>query len=329
MEIQIELKSEEILKIVSELDIFKFYCPSFKELDKPFNSEFRDDPTPSCRIADRGNGFFLYKDFGETTSHNCWGYVMRKFSCNYREALMIICEDFDLVDKYENAAISFIKSKTSTKAKQLKTNKYKSNNTIIKVKRRPWSVIDKKFWTDNYGIGKKTLEAYNVSPITNFWINEYSYNCNISNSYCYYYYYNGIHRFKIYQPYSQTNKWFSNIDTTVVQGIKMIPKSGDILIITKSLKDVMCLYEMGYNAIAPNNETGFIPEINIDKFKNRFKDIIVYFDNDATGLKNGEMFANKYGLKWIYNPLNERKDISDVIHYEGIDYAKNLLKQLI
>ena len=36
-----------------------------------------------------------------------------------------------------------------------------------------------------------------------------------------------------------------------VQGLSELPKEGgDLLIITKSLKDVMCCYEMGFNAIA-------------------------------------------------------------------------------
>ena len=325
MEIDVELTADEILSVISELDIFKFYCTNFKEIDKPFSSEFREDPKPSCRISNR-DGFFLYKDFGETSSHNCWGYVMRKFSCNYKTALSIVSNDFNLSHKYTKFVT---KSFNVNKKIPIKKDK-KSKDTIIKVKRREWLNIDKEFWYDKYCIKFETLDKFNVAPITNFWIDNYRYDCDVSQVYCYYYYKDTVHRFKIYNPYSDKfNKWYSNVNGTIIQGINMLPKSGDKLIISKSLKDVICLYEMGFNAIAGNNETSFIPEVNINKFKNRFKEIYLYFDNDEAGIKYGKMFAGKYRFKAIFNPMGECKDISDVIHYNGIEYAKNLLKQLI
>lgn len=326
MEIQIELNSDEILSIISELDIFKYYCLNFKELDKPFSSEFREDPKPSCRISAR-DGFFLYKDFGETSSHNCWGYVMRKFSCDYRTALNIVASDFNLSTKSDIFGTKTFNVKPKTNSKNKIT---RVKDTLIQVKRRKWLDIDKEFWFDKYGITQKTLELYRVSPIQHFWISNYRYDCGISNVYCYYYYFDTAHRFKIYNPYStKFNKWYSNINGTVIQGIGVLPKEGDNLIITKSLKDVMCLKELNYNAVAPNNETSFLPEVNINKFKERFKNIYCYFDNDSAGLKHGNFFADKYGLKAIFNPLGERKDISDVVDSKGQKYAQNLLKQLI
>lgn len=324
--IEIELSKDEILDYISELDIFKFYCSNFRELDKPFCSELREDPKPSCRISLR-DGFYLYKDFGESISNNCFGYVMRKYNCTYRDALIKICNDFNILDIRQN--ISYDNNKKVT-AKIKKNNKEsKSNNTIIKIKKRKWHEIDYNFWTLKYGIKLETCELFNVYPISHFWINDILYSTLISNSYAYYYYKNDIHRYKIYQPYNKKNKWFSNIDRTIIQGVKNIPKSGENLIITKSLKDIMCLYELGFNSVAANNESSFIPEININKFKERFKNIYIYFDNDACGINHGKLFAEKYDLKQILNPEGFPKDISDLYHYRGKEEAINVLNQLI
>lgn len=322
--IQVELNKDDILNVVSEIDIFRFYCTNFVELDKPFSSELREDPTPSCRISLWGD-YYLYKDFGESSSHNCFGYVMRKFSCDYRTALNIISRDFKLTELY-----SKFENNINIKTTKLpKKQKNKIANTIIRIKKREWMQLDYNFWTKNYNVKLSTCDLYKIYPISHFWLNNKLYSVGISNTYAYYYYKNDIHRYKIYQPYNKNLKWISNIDNTVVQGIKNIPKSGDLLIITKSLKDVLVLRELGYNAVSPNNETSFVPEINICKFKKRFKDIIIYFDNDEAGIKHSALFAEKYDLKYIFNPPGERKDISDVIHYKGVDYAKELLHNLM
>ena len=46
----------------------------------------------------------------------------------------------------------------------------------------------------------------------------------------------------------------------MIQGMHMIPKSGEFLVITKSMKDVMLCYELGIPAIAPNSENLFITD---------------------------------------------------------------------
>ena len=65
----------------------------------------------------------------------------------------------------------------------------------------------------------------------------------------------------------------------------MLPKSGgDYVVITKSLKDVMVLYEFNIPAIAPNSETLFISDKQLEKLKSKFKNIIVFYDNDCAGI---------------------------------------------
>ena len=63
-------------------------------------------------------------------------------------------------------------------------------------------------------------------------------------------------------------------------------QGGDILVITKSLKDVMCLYEYGITAIAPCSENEFLTDNQYERIKKKFKYIFLLWDNDFTGVSN-------------------------------------------
>lgn len=65
----------------------------------------------------------------------------------------------------------------------------------------------------------------------------------------------------------------------------MLPKHGEILVITKSMKDCMTLYSLGITAIAPISENCFLSEAQYKRLKERFKHIVVFYDNDRPGLR--------------------------------------------
>ena len=45
------LSVDTILSKVTDYDIFRFYCPPFKQVGKKFSSELREDPVPSAHIT--------------------------------------------------------------------------------------------------------------------------------------------------------------------------------------------------------------------------------------------------------------------------------------
>lgn len=316
----------EILQHVSEEELFKFYCPNFKKLDESFCSDLRKESNPSCRVSDFGT-FLLYKDFGsQEPGTNIWGYLMRKYQCSYRDALDRVASDFNL----KSSSFVQLESIGLTNSFNNLAKGIQPKRTIIKIKVRTWMLSDKRYWWDRYGISKELLNAYTVKPISYFWINDQLIQApNITYSYDYYYH-NGRFLRKIYQPLNKLHKWQSNIDTTVVQGIANIPKYNDLLIVTKSLKDVMCLKLLGYPAVAPNNEASWLPEVVWAKFILRYPRRVIFFDNDEPGILNAEIFSERYGIPYTFIPISEKiKDISDYIHYHGIDSAKNLMKNLL
>ena len=100
--------------------------------------------------------------------------------------------------------------------------------------------------------------------------------------------------YKIYSPYEVKNKWLSNTKKTDIQGYNQLPNKGERLLITSSLKDVMCLHAAGYNAIAMQSEMQMPSEKLISELKERFNTIDILYDNDFNNVNNpGQTMARK------------------------------------
>ena len=169
---------------------------------------------------------------------------------------------------------------------------------------------------------------FGVEPISHFWINNNRFTCK-SISYAFRF----KNRYKIYSPYEEKNKWLSNTRKTDIQGYNQLPYKGEHLIITSSLKDVMCLYELGYPAIALQSEMQIPEEKLISELKSRFTTIDVLYDNDFDKETNpGQTVAKKicdlYGFKNICIPDEfKSKDPSDLVNKVGnFNELKNILK---
>ena len=115
----------------------------------------------------------------------------------------------------------------------------------------------------------------------------------------------------------------SNTKKTDIQGYNQLPINGEKIILTSSLKDVMCLHECGYPAIALQSEMQ-IPEENlISELRDRFNTIEILYDNDFNKLRNpGQSMAKKihnlYGFNNICLPDHLGcKDPSDLVKETG------------
>ena len=305
------LHTNVILSKITEYDIFKYYCPSFLEIRKKFKSEIRKDNSPTVSIIPY-NGRLLYKDFGSSEhAFDCFNYVKYKYSCSFIGALRIIDCDFNLGLSSKKDVINFTMGYMAYR--QDKTPKFTESQVIIKKKKRIWTKEDAKFWSQ-YLVSKELLIKFAVEPISHFWVNSNRFSCK-SISYAFRF----NNRYKIYSPYDTKNKWLSNTKKTDVQGYKQLPNKGERVIITSSLKDVMCLHAAGYSAIAMQSEMQVPEQKLVDNLKSRFKRIDVLYDNDFTNVNNpGQTMAKKicalYGFNNICIPTSfESKDPSDLV----------------
>lgn len=302
-----------ILSKVTEYDIYARYIGQFK-IGFIYNSPFREDKDPSFGIfRSRKSGRLLFKDHGTGECGDVIKFVeLYTGLTNYNDILKQIITDLSITNK--------------TKLKS--TKQYESKDTVIGIVRQDWTNTDKQYWSQ-FGITKETLTKYNVFSIK-------YYLCDGIVKGIYrdenpMYAYKVYDHFKIYRPLgSKYTKWRNNLTENDIQGYEQLPKTGDLLIITKSLKDVMVLHEMGYNAISSSSESTFLTLEIINVLKHRFKNIIVIYDRDKTGCKNLRKIATTYRLKpLLIHKRFKAKDISDAVKLNGFETIKNWLKETL
>ena len=307
------LTIEYILSKVSEYDIYASYIGQFKP-DLIYNSPFRKDTNPSFGVfLSKRTGKLLFKDHGSGVCGDVIKFV-REYTgiSNYNEVLQEIVKRLKITNK------TVLKS----------TKPIESKETVIGIVRQAFTKIDEQYW-GSYHISMPTLEKYNVHSIK-------YYLCNGIVKGIYkdenpMYAYKVYNNFKIYRPLGDKfTKWRNNLTEFDVQGYAQLPKKGNLLIITKSLKDVMVLHEMGYNAVSPSSESTFIPDIVLNDLKKRFKHILLCFDRDIAGVSNMRKVSLKTGLNgFLVHKSFKAKDISDAVKTNGFESVHDWLKKLL
>lgn len=328
------LTRENILKQLDSYQLFKAYCSNFKEINRMFTSELREDKNPSCNII-YWKGDLLYKDFGDT-SYRIFDYIAVKYGLKHYQVLEKINNDFALGLGYKGN--TQVPSLVIPKKCSVDFTAEEEKGTIIEIQPRSWTKLDKEYW-GSFKIPLNLLEEHNIKSISHYRISS----SKLDNAYyrinpfmiAYsidYYWNNGIFRRKLYFPQSKTTRFISNVDYTIVQGWSKLPKEGgDILFITKSYKDILIFDLLEYYAIAPNNESAYIPDRVMEKLKRRWKNIYVWFDNDEGGIKGAKAFCEKFDLQMTHNPIEEPKDPSDFVkRYDLAEFnvlIQNFLKK--
>jgi len=323
---QRELTSTLIRSKVSDFDMFSYYCTNFKKIGESFKSDLRSEDNASCSIQS-WNGWLFYKDFSTGDSYNIFGYLQIKFNIDFISTLSRVSIDFNLgltrdAEELPSMLYFGIPDKRSS-------NIAEKTPTRISTQIREWSAIsDSKFWKDRFQLTVKDLKKYNVFPLKFFWINDRIYSCK-DNTYGYYFgIIDGRERWKIYQPYElRSTKWFSNADKGILQGEDQLPWVGDLLIITSSLKDVLVLNKLGYNAVAPGSESSTIDLLKINTLKSRFKQVVLFYNNDEPGLRASDKHKKLYECKDITIPLiYQEKDPSDFVEQHGYALLEEIIK---
>jgi len=310
---EIIVTKEWILKNISQEDIYEAFLGFKPIVGARFNSPFRADDNPSCSFK-WFNGKLMLRDFGINKSYDCFNVAGNTLG----EAMNNIAIKFGLrsgqvISKINPSSIPLI-----------------ANTTKIEIRKKEFSKEDLYYWS-KYNISLETLKLFNVSSVAGLWINEK--NLPISTPCFSYYFGNG--NYKILQPNSKDYKWISNCNSNKIQGYQQLPESGNLLILTKALKDVMCFYELGFNAVALQSETSLLSIKQYEHLTSRFSNIILNYDFDYAGISTTNRIRSLYNIPFIFltngkfKTLNyEAKDISDYIKIFGINQTIQLLKYI-
>lgn len=320
-EITPKITKDLLLSKFSEETIFCYYLGINSISKKLVRNPTRNDKNPTCGFYRKAMGPLILHDFATGEYFNCFSFVMKKYSCGYYEALDIIANDFGLIKK------------GNTKPPVIRhIPKFDDTDKInyIQIEMGKFSEQDLKWW-NSFGITEKTLNKFRVFPCKSVFLNGNLVSQRAQHNPIYGYYFGkkeGIEQWRIYFPQRKEMRFMGNVPTKTVQGYKQLPKSGKVLVITKSMKDVMLLYELGIPAIAPNSETQFVSDKMLEDLKSRFKHIILLYDNDYTGI----CFTNKIRkahpelVPFIIPRKTKCKDISDFYKMYGKLETKRLIK---
>jgi hypothetical protein len=280
-------------------------------------SPLRQDRNPSFALFYDSNGKIRYKDFATGETGNVFDMLCKAWNVSYMDMMRTLIND-----DWTSAMMS----------QDAPKRQRRNSDTMIEVKVRRWLKHDMDYWK-SYGISKKFLDFAEVYPISHiFFIKDDKTDVIDAdkNAYVYVERRNGVVYKKIYQPLCKNKryKWFSKMNGGIISLWDKIPETGDLLAICSSLKDALCLWEnTGIPSIALQGEGYSMNNDVSDMLKERYKDVVVIFDNDKAGIEDGEKLSSQTGFTNIVLPkFDWGKDVSD--YYKGLEDKSEFKKNI-
>jgi hypothetical protein len=309
-----DIDKKFILSRLSQEEIFERYLGVTVDFTEKICSPFREDKNPTCTFKRNPNGVMTFIDWSGDFLGNCFDVVMRLYGVNFWDACKIIARDFGLVDGLK---VGNLKRKPRVHEIQEK------EVADISVKWRTLKQHDVAYWK-SYGICVNTMQKYKVAPVQYAWVGDrlvYTYNAQDP---CYGYYFDGA--IKLYFPLRKEWRFLGNF--VGLQGYKQLPGSGNLLVITKSMKDVMFLYQCGIAAVAPPSESTIISKDEHYEFSQRFDTLVSLYDDDLTGRRSAGRMAELYDIPELYLSSHGGKDITDIAKNRCSTAAEIIIKIL-
>ena len=318
-ELEIRPNIQQLYHILGQHRIMSFYFQDEIVMGRRYCNPFRDDGNPSCffKWSKVGNLYFI--DYAtQKIYYNPIDVACMRTGYGYPDILYKIEADFkikqlNLEDKKQ------LELETSTfKKPELKP-------ATIKVSTTKFNKKDLEYWKQ-FGITPSILSFYNVKKVSKAWISENLW--YISNDIDPCYRYKEKDKFKIYRPFAdKKNKFRTNYFGGILEGYEQLPHKGELLIITKGLKDVMTLHSMGLNAVAVRSENTPVSENAFNLLNNRFEKILIWFDADEAGIAGAEKLSQMYNLPCIFHERELGKDPSEIFVNNGKETILNIIKE--
>jgi hypothetical protein len=307
------LSEEEILERVDEYTLYSFYLGFEPVIGSKYSSPLREgDLRHSFGVFVKKYGLptphdFLWKDSGmKSPNHgDIFYFVQRLYGLETRfEALCKVCAD--------QFGGEFAVDKVLSKIPKFK------EPSNIRIKSRPFKAVELAYWRQ-YNITPEILEKYHVTAVLYYYIYDSQEEPWYPTQSMYAY-----RIFGKYQLYSPKPKFFTNNWTDACfPGLEQL-QGTDLLIITKAMKDIMCLRSFGYDATAPKAENCIPDTLFLEYCMKRYKRVVTLFDND------GKTSEHLYPFEHLQIPLSsDTKDPTDYCARYGPDKTRSLLNTLL
>lgn len=335
-----ELKKENILSRITDYQIFTKYLGHKFDLGSIFHSPLRKDVNPSFNVyrsTRGGEGNLLFKDFGTGKHGDCFRFIMELYSLSFRECLHIINDDFNLGLEnygYSEYDINIVRTEYIPPVKLL---------TTIIIDEVAFTYEDYEYW-GSYGINLEILKLFHVVRCRNSWIIKNGetkrFSGSIKGNPLYAYKDETGFVRKLYKPKSKNKntKWRMS-DFETIDCLWMIKKkfNNELCILTKSRKDVMVLFLLGYNACCIEGETSSVSKETIDMLKMEFKEVVILFDPDKAGYVGSYNLCEEFEFRRVFiqskyciiKTENQLTDVSDVYKKYGSIKTKSLLNNIL
>ena len=290
--------------------VFEKFCNLPEKLngqDIKIKSMFNPkERTPSMCIYYHGDKQqYYFKDFSTGIGGSALDLVKQVNNYSYREACSIILEKYNDYILHNNGGYD------------VQTFKQASKYKVAEYVFRSWNTSDQYFWTQ-FNIGSRLLDEYHVKPLEHYTLlkeaDGVENKLTIHGNYIYGYFKADGTLYKIYQPKTKDRK-FLKVES-YIQGSEQV-KGNEFLVITSSLKDIMSLrsLKLPLDVVAPDSENTMIRKDIMEDYLERYKRLVVMFDNDEAGIEAMKKYREKYPVELLLLPLS--KDISDSMKAHG------------
>lgn len=322
------LNKDFILSRLTDAQIFYYYFGKF-DLKNVYPSKFHRDKNPSTGFYISKSGKIIYNHLnGREPKMDCFAFVQRLYSCEFKEAVKRIAFDFGLIsgnpnpipDKDLKALANFDRS-------------YKKE-TKIHFKAGKWGVENLAYWKQ-FHITKDELVREGIYPIDDLFINE----VRIPNR-------NNALRYaltvpskdelltKVYSPEKDKDqlKWVSNIPIDLPFGVEKLPVSAPFSFGSKAQKCRIVIMKFLPAVYATQNESrSALSPFTVKKLKFRYPVNYLGWDADEAGLQAMQEMESD-GFVPINTGVDlfketQIKDFSDLAQAQGLKAVEKLFKQ--
>jgi hypothetical protein len=271
----VELNRKEILKRVSDEDIFHHFLGIYPTVGMLIVSPLRGDRHPTFSFYNYGSKM-KYKDFATGDTGDSFDLVQKLYNVSFYGALKIINKELKLGLGGHEMPQAY--NRTDQRSKY---RKKQNNRLLVQVDVKDFSNSELAYWAQ-FGITLDLLKLNNVYSCERVFMNKNLIVVTKKDDPTFAYHFPKSDNLKIYKPLNSGFKWFGNVTSNDIYGEHLFEPNGT-LYLTSSGKDAMTLQALGHMAIAPQGEGNKLSKPIMNMIQSSDK-IIILYDNDEAGM---------------------------------------------